>query len=149
MGLKAFFEVFRSPTEKTLFVSPLYWLSTFVGLPLYHVRTLSTSCIRSNPANERLASNISIASFPCPAKSRRPISTIVPNSAIHLQDACRSSPESELRTMSTPRLLVALRIAERKVVSLELKILSGSMPNVFTRYATFASEPTCSKSRRN
>jgi hypothetical protein len=66
-------------------------------------------------------------------KSLLPISTILPNSATHFQDAWRSSPESEFRTTSTPLPLVSRMTSGRKDELRELKMWLRGMSKVLTR----------------
>lgn len=102
----------------------------------------SPRCDRSKPTNVRFDRNPSIASFPWPTKSRRPISTNVPNSATQFQEACRSSPDRALRTTSTPLLPVACLMSDRKLASRELKILWRGIPKFAVRKSIFSWVPT-------
>lgn len=105
----------------------------------------SPRCDRSKPTNVRFDRNPSIASFPWPTKSRRPISTNVPHSATHSHEVCRSSPDRALRTTSTPLPPVACLTPGRKLASRELKILWRGIPKLVLRKSIFSSVPTVQK----
>lgn len=102
----------------------------------------SPRCDKSKPTKVRFDKNPSIASFPWPTKSRRPISTNVPHSATQFHEACRSSPDKALRTTSTPLPSVAFLTPGRKLASRELNILWCGMPKLAMRKSTFSWVPT-------
>lgn len=102
----------------------------------------SPRCDRSKPTNDRFDRKPSMASFPWPTKSRRPISTNVPHAATQSHDACRSSPDRALRTTSTPLPAVACLTPGRKLASRELKILWRGIPKLLVRKSIFSSVPT-------
>jgi hypothetical protein len=102
-------------------------------------------CARSMPKYDRFSWKTSIASEPFPMRSRLPTSTMQPNSATHCQLACRSSPDREFKTTSTPLPFVATSTSRWKVMLRELKMCSRGMLNSRMRYWTLSSFPTVQK----
>lgn len=102
-------------------------------------------CDMSTQQYDRFVKNVSMSSLPKPARSRFPSSISLPNSATHFHDACSSSPESEFRTMSTPRPPVSCIRSDTKDTSRELKMWFLGISKVSTRYCAFCVLPTVAK----
>ncbi len=64
-----------------------------------------------------------MSSLPPPIRSLFPISTILPNAATQVHEACKSSPERELSNKSTPSPFVSHTISSTNESFLELNIL--------------------------
>ena len=94
---------------------------------------------------DRFSKSDSIPSLPKPRRSRFPSSISLPNGATHFHDACSSSPESEFKTISTPRPRVSRIRSEANDPSRELNMCCLGISNLRLRCCTFSSLLTVAK----